>query len=212
MPAGEIYVGFPNKDMVELGVGITIVDYIRGKAFLPNSSVIPLSRRINPEMPLRSAYFHVGNNVNVEVLYKETIQYAGMVTQGVFRIPNVVIDQIRVITTAVTEAFIVCSTNPYGVEGSVSKPSSIISGVNTTIGTTAVQLTETSTPIHNVVTVKVRNLNAAATYIALGSSSTQQFRLVRVGDSHDIDFVDNLNKVYVVADAGADNALEYLGG
>lgn len=89
-------------------------------------------------------------------------------------------------------------------------PSAIINGVKESIGTSAVQLTVTPTPITNGITVKVRSLGTG-TYIAIGSSTSQEFRLTAVGDSKDI-FVDDLSKIYCITDAGNTGALEYDGG
>lgn len=92
------------------------------------------------------------------------------------------------------------------------KPDTIIAGTNTTIGTTASPLVATPTLIKKGVTVKVRAIGTGGTYIALGNSTVQPFRLTAVGDAFDIDFIDDLSKVYVVSDAASGNVLEYFGG
>jgi len=57
----------------------------------------------------------------------------------------------------------------------------------------------------------VRSLGSG-TYIAIGDSSSQPFRLNFVGDSLDIDFIDDLSKVYVITDSGSTGELEWIGG
>ncbi len=87
----------------------------------------------------------------------------------------------------------------------------IIQGTKTLISTVASQIIVAATPIFVCVTVKVRSLGTG-TYIALGNSTAQPFRLTAVGDSHDIDWTGDLSNVYVITDAGATGVLEYIGG
>lgn len=89
--------------------------------------------------------------------------------------------------------------------------STIIQGTTTGIAVAAAQIIVASTPIFVVVTVKVRSLGTG-TYIAIGNVTGQPFRLTAVGDSHDIDWVGDLNKVYCSTDAGNTGILEYIGG
>lgn len=212
MSENPIFVTFPTNGTQIVGIGITTVDYLLGKVLLPNGIVMSLVRRIPKEYPLHSIYIDVGDDVNIEVLRGNEIQFAGLIRRGITRIPNITHDQLRVISTKETDIFTVSSTSTAGLEGSTGQPSNIFGGVNETIGVNAAKLTETSTPIYSIAVLKVRSLNAAATYIAVGNENDQEFRLVRVGDTLDVDFVNDLSKVYVIADAGADNAIEWIGG
>lgn len=91
------------------------------------------------------------------------------------------------------------------------KPATIIQGT-VSPGTTAAQVVTASTPIYKSVTLKVRSIGGGGSYIAVGDSSAQPFRLTAVGDSFDIDFIDNLNKVYLASNTGGGNTVEFMGG
>jgi len=93
------------------------------------------------------------------------------------------------------------------------KPISLIVGTNTGIPTSKAQIITTSTPILRCVTAKVRTLGTG-TYIGFGTDGAlgETFRLNNVGDSIDIDWMDNLNKVYVITDAGNSSEIEFIGG
>jgi len=86
----------------------------------------------------------------------------------------------------------------------------IIQGTVTGIDNVPAPIVAASTPIYKVVVARVRSLGTG-TYIALGSATGQPFRLTTIGASMDIDWTDNLNKVYRVTDAGNTGILEYLG-
>jgi hypothetical protein len=90
-------------------------------------------------------------------------------------------------------------------------PIKIICGYKDNISTAGIRLTEKPTPIVKVVTVKVRSMGTG-TYIALGNEDEQAWRLLAVGDSHDIDWIDDLSKVIVITDIGDTGCLEFLGG
>lgn len=89
-------------------------------------------------------------------------------------------------------------------------PSTIIDGTKLDISTTAEKLVTTSTPISKSVIVKLRSFGTGS-YIAIGNSTSQNFRLTAVGDARDIDFVDDLSKVYVRTDVGNTGELEFNG-
>lgn len=114
------------------------------------------------------------------------------------------------LTYRVTE-YNICCNSILGIYTVVPSTNSIIKGTKIDISNIAAQITVASTPIFKVVTVKVRSLGTG-TYIAIGDSTSQPFRLNAVGDSHDIDWTDNLNKIYVLTDNGNTGALEYIGG
>lgn len=90
-------------------------------------------------------------------------------------------------------------------------PTKIICGYKQDISTAGERLTDKPTPILKVVTVKVRSLGTG-TYIALGDEDEQPWRLTAVGDTHDIDWIDDLRKVVAVTDVGNTGCLEWLGG
>lgn len=90
-------------------------------------------------------------------------------------------------------------------------PTKIIKGYKDNISTAGDRLTSKITPIQKVVVVKVRSLGTG-TYIALGDEEEQPFRLTAVGDSIDVDFIDDLSKVVAITDAGTTSSLEWLGG
>lgn len=93
----------------------------------------------------------------------------------------------------------------------IAMPTDVIVGTTTGISNVAAQITATDTPILKVVTVKVRSLGTG-TYIALGTAVTQSFRLQSVGSAINIDWINNLNKVYAITDAGNNGVLEWIGG
>jgi len=115
-------------------------------------------------------------------------------------------------TTAyrVMEYHLCCNPNT-SLQPVMPATSTIIQGTTTGIAVAAVQIIAASTPIYKVVTIKVRS-KGTGTYIAVGNATAQPFRLTSVGDTLDIDWVGNLNKVYVSTDAGNTGSIEYIGG
>ncbi len=92
------------------------------------------------------------------------------------------------------------------------KPKEVICGLKDHIGTDAVKLVEKPTPIGKSVTVKLRTLDGAATYVAIGNNEHLEYQFTVVGDSHDVDWIDDLSKVFIEADAGTDSVVEFIGG
>lgn len=90
-------------------------------------------------------------------------------------------------------------------------PDKVITGYKDDISTAGERITDKPTPILKSVTVKVRSLGTG-TYIALGSEEEQSFRLDTVGDSLDIDWIDDLSKVVCITDAGTTGCIEFIGG
>lgn len=90
-------------------------------------------------------------------------------------------------------------------------PTKIIKGYKDNISTAGVRLTDKITPIIKVVNVKVRSFSGGASYVALGDEEEQPYRLTSVGDSKDIDWIDDLSKVVATTDTGT-ACLEWLGG
>ncbi len=103
------------------------------------------------------------------------------------------------------------SSNCNEVANPVMPATSVIIQGTKTVSNVASQIVVAATPIFVCVTIKVRSLGTG-TYIAIGDSTAQPFRLTAVGDSHDIDWVGDLNKVYCITDAGNTSVLEYIGG
>lgn len=94
---------------------------------------------------------------------------------------------------------------------SINFPILLISGLKSDIAVASSQITTTSTLINKVVTIKVRSLGTGS-YIAFGNSTSQNFRLLSVGSSIDIDWIDDLSKIYVSTDVGNTGAIEWIGG
>lgn len=99
----------------------------------------------------------------------------------------------------------------FAAKSSEAKPTEIIAGAKTDISTVSAQLTTVDTPIKKAVTVKCRDMGTG-TYIAIGSATTREFRFLAVGDWIEIDYINNLDKMYVVTDAGNTGKLEWIGG
>jgi len=93
----------------------------------------------------------------------------------------------------------------------IALPAAIVQGAKTDIGTAAAVLAAASTPIKKGVILKVRSLGTGS-YIAVGNVTAQPFRLDAVKDSMVVDFVDDVNKIYVITDVGTTGAIEYVGG
>lgn len=102
-------------------------------------------------------------------------------------------------------------TSILGALGAIRKPAKIIRGYKDDIDTGVQRITDRPTPVRKVVVVKVRSLGTG-TYIALGDDEEQPFRLTAVGQSLDVDWIDDLSKVHAATDAGSTGALEWIGG
>jgi len=202
---------FPTSDRISLAAGDTIIDYRDGYAILPDSSRQPLSHHILDTQVLRAVYIDVDYDTNAEISNSGDVVFKGLIPAGGFVIPDIEFDSIQLTTARATSTYIVASTSKDIPAGKSRLPSTLIVGEKTDISTTAAQLTTTPTPVRKAVTVKVRSLGTG-TYIALGDADLQPFRLNSVGDSMDIDFIDDLSKVYVKTDAGSTAALEWIGG
>lgn len=94
----------------------------------------------------------------------------------------------------------------------INKPSRLIVGITDGIHPGGKRLTQSRTPITEVVSVKVRTMPTGGTYIALGDETEQPYRLTAVGQELLVDFIDDLSKVVAVTDAGTDGVLEWIGG
>jgi len=93
----------------------------------------------------------------------------------------------------------------------IALPTAIVQGTKTGITTTAAPLVGTSTPLKKGVLIKVRSLGTGS-YIAVGNSTSQDFRMDAVKDTIAIDFIDDANKIYVITDSGNTGVVEFIGG
>lgn len=210
--APEIYVTFPSTGYIDLQVGDTYIDFLNGKAILPDGSIRTLANRITEDRLLRSVLFLSGYSINADILLEnEATVYRGLIPHGQFSLTNISFDSIKITATVVTRLFLVASTDPSGARASEQLPSAIIDGSKSDISITAAQLTVTSTSIFKGILVKVRSLGTGS-YIALGNSVSQSLRLSAVGDAAFVDWVDDVSKIYVITDVGTTGSLEYNGG
>jgi len=81
----------------------------------------------------------------------------------------------------------------------ISRVSSTINYGQVTVGTTAVQLTSTSTPLNFGIVVKADPNNSGNVYVGDSSVSTSNGYLLTPGESISFE-IDDVSKVYVVAD------------
>jgi len=93
----------------------------------------------------------------------------------------------------------------------IALPGAIIAGTKTGITTTAAALIGTSTPLKKGGLIKVRSLGTGS-YIAVGGSAAQEFRMNAVKDTIAIDFIDDAAKIFVKTDAGNTGVVEFIGG
>lgn len=164
---------------------------------------------------IRSFAIYTDNPIDI-TMYGSNSSNMG-IAAGSFRLTNTDITRIQIKTTEDTNIWISGSTSISGApsisfssDSSIMIPNTIVVGSKTDVSTTATQLTTTSTSINKVITVKVRSLGTGS-YIAFGTSTSQPFRLSSVGAALNIDWIDNLNKVYVSTDVGTTGALEWIG-
>jgi len=106
----EIFVTFPTSGQISLAIGTTTINFIDGKAVLPDSSVVPCVNRINRDRPCRVIFFEVANAVNVVLTLNEEVKFQGRVPAGTFEIDNIEFDSCEIITTAATNTYVVAST------------------------------------------------------------------------------------------------------
>lgn len=214
----EIFINFPKNDRISLATGITQLNFLDRIGILPDGTTRSLAGSITREKPCNSILFEFAHDVNVELTLGDVIKYHGLIPAGTREINNISFDSCEITTTEATNTLIVASTAQFiGYNSDSSRktivPSDvpIIDGAKTNCGTTAAQLITTSTPIYKGVNVVVRTMPAGGSYIALGSVTSQNRRLTTVGASEYIDYVSDLNKIYVITDVGNDGALEFEG-
>ena len=81
----------------------------------------------------------------------------------------------------------------------ISRVSSTINYGQVTVGTTAVQLTSTSTPLNFGIVVKADSANTGKIYVGDSSVTTTNGYVLEAGEGISFE-IDDVSKVYVVAD------------
>jgi len=216
----SILISYPTSGTATITEGDTLFDFREGKVTYADGTVYNMSgsSEIDNEIYIKSFAIFTDRPVDISMYGKNS--YTTSIPSGSFRLKSVEVSRIKVHTSDDTNIWICGSTVSdgapnisfsFGNSDSIGMPNSIIDGTKTDISTTAAQIVTASTPINKVVTVIVLSLGTG-TYIAIGNSTSQSTRLTAIGDSYDIDFVDNLNKIYCVADIGSTSSISYTGG
>ncbi len=214
----EIFINFPITDRISLVSGTTQINFLDGIATLPDGTTRSLAGRITRERPCNSIFFEFAHDVNVLLTLGDLVRFHGLVPAGSRELDNISFDSCEITTTEATNTCLIASTASYiGFNSDSSRktivPSDIpiIDGAKINCGTVAAQLVVASTPIYKGVNVVVRTMPAGGSYIAIGSSTSRNRRLNTVGASEYIDYVSDLNKIYVITDVGNDGGLEFEG-
>ncbi len=216
----SILISYPTSGTATITEGDTTFDFRKGIVIYPDGTEYNMSgsSEIYSEIYIKSFTIFTDRPIDISMYGKSS--YTTSIPSGSFRLKNIEVSKIKVKATGDTNIWICGSTQSddapnisfsFGNSDSIGMPNTIIKGSKTDISTTATQITTTSTPINKAVTIKVRSLGTG-TYIAIGDSSSQPYRLTAVGMSHDIDTIDNLNKVYILTDAGTTSSIEWFGG
>jgi len=215
----SILISYPTAGTATITSGDTTFDFRKGIVTYANGTKYNMSgsSEINKEIYIKSFTVFVDRPIDISISGKTL--YTTSIPSGTFRLKNIEVSRIKVHTSGDTNIWICGSTLTDGAPNisfsfstsdSIGMPNTLIVGSKTDISTIATQITTTSTPINKVVTIKVRSLGGG-TYIAIGDSSSQPYRLTAIGISHDIDTIDNLNKVYIITD-GTNASIEWFGG
>jgi len=110
MPEPDISVTFPISDTISLATGDTVLDFLSGKATLPDSSTRSIGNKISRDRPLKSVYLEINQDINIEMRLGDDIQYKGRVAAGSTELVNITFDQIVITTTTATTTFLTAST------------------------------------------------------------------------------------------------------
>lgn len=102
-PNNNYFVTFPIEGTQTIAAGITRIDFINGKATLPDETVIPLANRSLQVKPLQSIFFNIDNDINIEVSLNDEIIYKGIIPAKHFTIKNIKYDLIIITTSTTTE-------------------------------------------------------------------------------------------------------------
>lgn len=97
------FVTFPIEGTQTVTTGILRLDFILGKAVLPNKIVVPLANRSTQIKPLQSVFFNTNYDINVEMSFHDEITYKGLIPAGHFTIKNVKYDLIIITTSTSTK-------------------------------------------------------------------------------------------------------------
>ena len=216
----SILISYPTSGTATITSGDTTFDFREGKVTYVDGTTYNMSgsSEIDNEIYIKSFAIFTDRPIDISIYGKNS--YTTSIPSGSFRLKEVEVSRIKVHATGDTNIWICGSTLSdgapnisfsFGESDSIGMPNTLIVGSKTDISTTAAQITTISTPINKVVNVKVRSLGTG-TYIELGDDTTQAHRLTAVGDSCDIIFIDNLNKVYCITDSGSTGSIEYFGG
>ncbi len=221
-PETSILISYPTSGTATITDGDTTFDFREGKVTYPDGTVYNMSgsSEIDNEIYIKSFAIFTDRPVDISMYGKNS--YTTSIPSGSFRLKNIEVSRIGVHASDDTNIWICGSTLSdgapnisfsFGNSDSIGMPNTLKVGSKTDISTTAAQITTTSIPINKSVLVRCRSLGTGgATYIAFGNSSSQPFRLTANGDALEINWIDNLNKVYVIAQAGTDASIEWLGG
>lgn len=99
----NLFVTFPVSNTQTVITGALRIDFINGKATLPDETVIPLANRSLQTKPLQSIFFNVNNDINIEMSLNDEITYKGLIPAGHFTIKNIKYDLIIITTSKSTE-------------------------------------------------------------------------------------------------------------
>lgn len=216
----SILISYPTSGTATITEGNTTFDFRKGKATYPDGTEYNMSGSSVLYDNIYIKSFTIFTDRPIDISMQGKTLYTTSIPSGSFRLKDIEISKIKVKATGDTNIWICGSTLSdaapnisfsFGNSDSIGMPNTIIKGSKIDISTTATQITTTSTPINKVVVIKIRSLGTG-TYIAVGDSSSQPFRLTAVKDSLDIDWIDNLNKVYILTDAGTTGSIEWIGG
>ena len=105
----KTFITFPLSGTETLDTGITRVDFIQGKATLPNGSIISLGNRSTQIKPLRSIFFNNDIDINVEINFRNKIIFSGLIPAGHFTIKDIYYDLIVITTSESTELSLIGS-------------------------------------------------------------------------------------------------------
>jgi hypothetical protein len=215
--ANQVLINYPRNGTVSLGSGYTTFNFYTGTVTKHDGSTDTMSDSVQNygETYIKSFIIYADRKTDISVTGKSS--YTISIPAGTFRIPFGEISKVEIYTDDNTNVWVSGSLvfngapniSPSSVD-TITLPNKIIKGSKTNISSTAAQVTTTSTLINKLVTVKVRSLGGG-TYIGLGDDSDQPLRLVSVGDSHVVDYIDDLSKVYCVTD-GTNAQIEWIGG
>ncbi len=216
----SMLISYPTSGTATITSGDTVFDFREGTATYPDGTVYNMSgsSEIGAEIYIKSFTIFTDRPLDISIsgVTSNTIS----IPSGSFRLKEVEITRIKVHASGDTNIWISGSTASdgapnisfsFGESDSIGMPNMVIDGTKTGISTTTSQIVTASTPINKVVTVIVLSLGTG-TYIAIGNSTSQSTRLTAIGDSYDIDWIDNLNKIYCVTDSGSTSSISYTGG